>query len=577
MDYTIDLQNGGVKYISPTDPSFPSFITKYYKQFKIGKKKPTFDDFCFPKKFELQVQQKFLSEYINPKTPYDSILAVHRIGAGKTCTMIRICEAWKLKRKIVCLVPASLKGNIYNELLSLCTEEAYISAADRHLLHTLPHESKKYNDILTFAKNEIKEHYEIYSYNKFVSLYLQKKISLDNKLLAVDEIQNMVSDEGLFYDVLYKSIKSAKNIKIVLLSATPIFDKPSEIALTCNLLNLKEPLPVGREFYKMFVQKIKQKNGEIVYKAINLDKFKRMLRGKISYYSGAPSYVYPKLNLHYTECKMEDFQYRAYMTVSTKEFGQRKLPKGTIQDLPTNFLLGTRIISNIAFPNSSISEKGYESLKDKYIQDLEILKKYSIKFYKIIMRIKKSDGPVFVFSNFKEYGGIKSFVKVLEAQGYSNYVEFGTGKKRYAVWSGDVKASLRESIRHVYNKKENSNGSLIKIILGSPSMKEGVSLFRVKQVHIMEPYWNQARMQQIIGRAFRFCSHKDLEEQERFVNVYIYIAVHPNIEQSVDQHILKLSLRKAKLIQEFEKALKECSVDCALFKNANDEDYTCDV
>ena len=42
------------------------------------------------------------------------------------------------------------------------------------------------------------------------------------------------------------------------------------------------------------------------------------------------------------------------------------------------------------------------------------LKEYSIKFYKILKKIKKSNGPVFIYSNFKEYGGIKSFVKILK-------------------------------------------------------------------------------------------------------------------------------------------------------------------
>ena len=47
-------------------------------------------------------------------------------------------------------------------------------------------------------------------------------------------------------------------------------------------------------------------------------------------------------------------------------------------------------------------------------------------------------------------------------------------------------------------------------MLGSPSVREGVSFKRVRQVHILEPYWNMSRYEQVIGRAIRFCSHKDL-------------------------------------------------------------------
>ena len=55
-----------------------------------------------------------------------------------------------------------------------------------------------------------------------------------------------------------------------------------------------------------------------------------------------------------------------------------------------------------------------------------------------------------------------------------------------------------------------------------PAIKEGVSLLRVKYVHIIEPYWNLSRLEQVIGRAVRFCSHKDVEEDKRIVKVYIY-------------------------------------------------------
>ena len=72
---------------------------------------------------------------------------------------------------------------------------------------------------------------------------------------------------------------------------------------------------------------------------------------------------------------------------------------------------------------------------------------YNIKIdiqQKIYNKIKKSTGPVFVYSNFKEYGGLKSFILFLENKGYYNYKNKGIGKKRYAVWSGDSKLEYRE-------------------------------------------------------------------------------------------------------------------------------------
>ena len=112
------------------------------------------------------------------------------------------------------------------------------------------------------------------------------------------------------------------------------------------------------------------------------------------------------------------------------------------------------------------------------------------------------------------------------------------------------------------------NGEVIKIMLGSPSIKEGVSLLRTEQVHIMEPYWNISRMLQIIGRAIRFCSHKDVKRYRRQVDVFLYLSTYPD-EYTIDQYIWDLAKRKNKLINTFETALKEMAVDCQLFYHRN--------
>jgi hypothetical protein len=134
--------------------------------------------------------------------------------------------------------------------------------------------------------------------------------------------------------------------------------------------------------------------------------------------------------------------------------------------------------------------------------------------------------------------------------------------------------------------KSNIKGTKLKIILGSPSIREGVSLTSVRQVHVIEPYWNKSRLDQVIGRASRFCSHKDLEEGSRNVKVYIYVSVAPkygikkDVPETIDQYIQHLSMEKDKVIKTFERAIREVAIDCALNKNANvyegEEDIICD-
>lgn len=580
------------KYPDLTDEDFYKKINALYKEFRVGKDKKTLDEICHPKDFKLQLPQKFLAEFINPDTPYKGILIYHRIGAGKTCTGVRIGEMWKKHKRIIVVVPASLKNNFRGELRSQCAEDHYLKSKEREELKKYKPSDKEYKEIIKKSNERIDEYYEIYSYNKFVELIMKKKLDLKNSLLIIDEIQNMVSEDGSFYTTLYDAIKkSPQDLRIVLLSATPMFDKPNEIALTLNLLKPKVEFPIGRHFDKKFI-KTKKRGESYSHEIINPTLFKKMAKGYISYFRGAPPISFPEMKIKYVQCEMSTFQYSAYIRLlrheekhqgeSLKQF-KKALKSLNVSDLPNNFYIGTRMISNIVFPNQKINEGGFVSLTSKKIVDK--LSKYSCKFAAITDKISKSSGKIFVYSGFKEYGGIKSFVKVLEAIGYKDYSRHGVGAKRYAVWSGDESISKKDDIKTVYNRNDNLNGSKIKILLGSPSIKEGVSLLAVRQVHILEPYWNKSRLDQVIGRASRFCSHKDVEEEKRKVKVYVYIAVAPTIGKvepptTVDQYIQGLAIEKDKIIKQFEQLIKETAIDCQLNKNANvyegEEDIICD-
>ena len=88
-----------VKYPKIDDIDFYNKINKIFKKFKIKNDKLTSDQICYPSKFKLQLPQKFVSEFINPSTPYKGLLLFHQIGAGKTCAAISIAENFKKKKK----------------------------------------------------------------------------------------------------------------------------------------------------------------------------------------------------------------------------------------------------------------------------------------------------------------------------------------------------------------------------------------------------------------------------------------------------------------------------------------------
>jgi len=564
------------------DDEFYEKINKIYKKYKIPKNKMSINEYCKPKQFTLQIPQQFLPNYINPKSPYKSILLYHRIGAGKTCSAIQIAEKWKHLKRIVFVLPASLKGNFKNELRGLCGGNDYMTPAERIKLAKLQPGDDEYLDIIKKSDKRIEKYYDIYSYNKFIEYAQEGKMKLNNAILFIDEIQNMVSETGTYYKELYDLIySSSSNLRIVLLSATPMFDKPVEIALTINLLRPLIPIPTGRAFDKLFIHERTTKN-KTFYSVKNMDKFKQMIKGYVSYYMGAPAFTFPQMTIKYVECEMSDFQYNIYKKILGKEDnGSLKLMPNkediiNAVDLPNNFYIGARFVANVVYPNRKISEDGLESLTDKKIQDS--LAKYSCKLDKIMTSVRRARGKIFLYSGFKEYAGLKTVIRVMEAFGYKNYLTHGPGKKRFAVWSGDETTAEKDEIREVFNRIDNLYGEKLKIILGSPSIKEGVSLKAVRYVHVLEPYWNKSRLEQVVGRASRFCSHINLPEEERDVKVYVYVAMHPDEQITVDQYIRKLSDTKNKIIKQFEDAIKEAAVDCRLNKNANeleDEEINC--
>jgi len=537
-----------------------------YQKYQIENIEQTIEEICYPKnkQFKLLPQQAFLAEYLYDNPNVSGLLIYHEIGSGKTCTAISIAEKFKSELKPIIILPASLIGNFMGELRGLCPENTsgagiYVTSEERKQLDGLLPSNKKYEQIIETIDKRIGQVYTIYSYHKFHKDFYRGLINFSNSLVIIDEVQNMVSLTGDFYQTLLESVKKAKvNFKLFLLSATPMFDNPGTIGLTLNLLKPPTEFPVGEEFANVFFEK----SGGY-WEPKNIDLFKDMTAGLVSYYRGDLPVSYPIMNLKTVMCKMSDFQLETYKKAIRKEKADKKY-KAAI-NFPTNFHLGSRMISNIAYPNGLSNEEGFESLPDGFKK----MHEYSPKFVKIIGKISECDGPVFVYSAFLTYGGIGPFTKYLDYLGYKDFKTHGPGPKTYAVYSGDESLSAREKIKLNFNKPENQTGQLIKMIVGSPSTKEGISLLRVRQVHIMEPHWNFSRIKQIIGRAVRFCSHKDLPEEQRVVDVFMYLSGSPTLKSSVDELVWSLAKKKHKLISIFEKALKEVAIDCSLFIKRN--------
>ena len=214
-----------------------------------------------------------------------------------------------------------------------------------------------------------------------------------------------------------------------------------------------------------------------------------------------------------------------------------------------------------ALGNSSYNERVQNALTFLKENSQEYLSKeglntYSPKFLTILDNIQDPDYPGLhlVYSQFRTLEGIGIFSMVLEANGFVRFrlkktstglweidiKDSDLGKPTFALYTGTESDEEKKIILKIYNglwddiptniasqlqqiSNNNNMGEIIKVFMITSSGSEGINLRNTRYVHIMEPYWHPVRSEQVIGRARRICSHKDLPEKLQSVNVFIYL------------------------------------------------------
>jgi len=371
---------------------------------------------------------------------------------------------------------------------------------------------------------KLTQNYTVYSYNKFLTDHENIPAA---SVLIIDEFQNIINMGGAFFKSVMTYIDKYPEMPVVIMSATPIFDNVNELKSLLMLLRLDWDIR-------------------------NLEKLESVLQDHVSFYAGAPDYTYPRAKFHVVDCEMTKSQHAIYKLAAKHDFGDKK------NNDDNGFYINTRQKSNIITP------KYFFANNTTPAQILKNLPQYSCKFSALLNNLNQQ--LTFIYSGFTNKYGIETITRLLEARGYVNFTS-GPGPRRYAVWSGAENLHEKNTIKQVFNSRENDDASQLQIVIGSPAIKEGVTLRRVRRVHIMEMYWNYSRLQQIYGRALRFCSHKDVPEHERVVDIYYYHAVAPiakNIENpfySVDKYMQHLCDKKWKLNEPYLALLQKCAVD----------------
>jgi len=208
--------------------------------------------------------------------------------------------------------------------------------------------------------------------------------------------------------------------------------------------------------------------------------------------------------------------------------------------------------------------------------------RYSTKIKTILNHIedpngKTSDGIILIYSQWIYYG-VLPMALALEELGYSRFGSktqnlINNEKKNYSYsiicGNKEISPDINEEIEALTNN--NTNGERVKIVIISQSGTEGIDLKNIRQVHILEPWYNMNRIEQVIGRARRNCSHKELPLNKRNVQIFLHcvepIETSKGFMEPIDMYLYRLGENKNKMIGKVSKILKQVSVDCLLNEN----------
>lgn len=671
------LENSSFLYPSLNDPFLNQKIAKRnefsaftYDADITQPLKETSDMICENPEFELQARQLFVKTFISQNTPYKGLLIYHGVGTGKTCSAIGIAEELRdymknagITQRIMVIASSNVQNNFRLQLFDE-TKLEYVegtwknnSCVGNKLIREINPVGANISreKIASQVKTIINTSYAFMGYlqlanfiqeNVYTSVYeatedaeLREQIEVqniqrifNNRLIIIDEVHNCAKEDKRLAKLLLRVAAHADNLRLILMSATPMFNSPREIIWICNLLNINDrraPIQYEDAFTAEGV-------------LVNPDLLQQKLNGYVSYVRGENPYTFPfriypdafapdnnklaktpiNTPLYYTT--LDPYQQESYELIMREymnsdvniDFNNESYGYAQLQ-MPLQALNMTfhRVSGDAKFvgkeglqTNMSFVEKSekrgevYEYRKYNYEYKRGIprifheteLRKYSSKIADICACVRRSRGIIIIYTQYID-GGIVPVSLALEEMGFTRYgtsanatqlfkpgaidsepidaitmkpavpgTKFNPAK--YMILSGDKYFSQNNAADINYATGEaNKNGALVRVILISRAASEGLDFKYVRQVHILDPWYNLNRIEQIVGRGVRNLSHCKLDFEERNVEIYLHAAL-PAVADvfSADTYVYQYAEKKAQNIGKVTRLLKQISVDCVL-------------
>lgn len=594
-------------------------------------------------KFDLSKAQAFVSAFMGPGTPYRSLLLYHGVGVGKTCSAIQIAEAHSGTKHTFVIAPQTTKSGFKNNIVETrsvpLTSEGYVDlpAHARNNCTGSTYTTSAFGsnvtraDLRNLSNARVSTRYKFFGYEQFVNVLtttiarvrerfvgftdekLKPEIDMvlsdiySNRVIIVDEAHNLRSSNSKgqksLIDALRMIIGASTNIRLILLTATPMYNKHEEIIdiLNLMLLNDREPdIP-----YAIFDRSgLLTPSGKTV--------LENAIKGRVSYMRGDNPDTFPlrvmsrdalriplfppsnkdfngnvlkpsqQLNtesLHFS--KLSKLQVDLYTKVVGDDSFDASVRWNSTYQQHCNITFGTREVGEIGFKKvfslRGVDNKIRVQYRGKRILSKAHLREYSPKFDEVITSIEQSEGTIFVYSRYK-WAGILPLAIALEERGFVPVsgkpllvdVKVVDGAPRYAmITSDDNFTATGISVGGVVSRV-NAPNTNIKVVLGTLKAAEGLDFKRIREVHILDPWHHMNIIEQIVGRSIRYCSHSDLPIQKRNVTIYLHCCAFsssPDRLETNDEYMYRVSMKKLLKVGAITRILKQNAIDCSILRS----------
>ena len=712
----IESHEGEYKYLYPSldDPLFNTKIAErkeFYDTRYVGKRPGKLEeeaDRICNAEFELAPHQLFVRNFLSFQTPYNSLLLYHGLGSGKTCSAISVAEEMRdylkqmgIVQRIIVVASPNVQENFKLQLfderklklvdglwnIRACTGNKFLKEINPMNMRGLSKER-----VIAQVKRIISTAYLFLGYIEFAN-YIGKKATVqgdmseerraaiaqaklrkhfNNRLIVIDEIHNVrITDDNKDKRValeLQKLVDNVENMRLLLLSATPMYNSYREIVWLLNLMNKNDgrsTIDVKNVFTPDGTFKTDESGREI-----GKELLMRKATGYVSFVRGENPYMFPfriwpdefapshsLKEMEYPRTQMNgrgilqpmemlslymvdigDYQRTGYdYIIERLRAGDFAIAGKTLPSFENMEAFGYTMLQrplealNIIYPDAKLGSSpvdpktlvgkgGLErimSFKEvanppsrtdfKYKEETfgrifapDQIGKYSGKIKNICDSVLGSEGVVLIYSQyidgglvpialaleelgFTRAGSTKSlFAKpptdLIDAVTYKTAKEMGTGftPAKYVMITGD-KALSPDNLADfkILTDKDNKDGKNVKVVMISQAGSEGLDFSFIRQVHVLEPWYNTNRIEQIIGRAVRTCSHKLLPFSKRNVEISLYgTRMGVESDEAADLYVYRLAELKALQIGAVSRALKEGAVDCIL--NMGQQGFTVD-